>query len=166
MIVSKEQSYDGESWFGLSMAPAPSSLSPLTLGLHMIASTSQRHVPVFAHWHRKLSYAAMTWARASIRSTSSTSPLDLSFDIQQNRMVESPVLFKSVVSSRWFLRTSFILFLNKIDVFKAKLPKVPLERYFPEYTGGADITRRRSTSCGSSCRRTRTPECVPAFCTA
>lgn len=59
----------------------------------------------------------------------------------QNRMAESLVLFESVINSRWFLRTSIILFLNKIDVFKNKLPKVPLERYFPEYTGGPDINK-------------------------
>ncbi|KAG6915448.1 hypothetical protein DXG01_011448 [Tephrocybe rancida] len=59
----------------------------------------------------------------------------------QNRMTESLVLFESVINSRWFLRTSIILFLNKIDVFKIKLPKVPLERYFPEYTGGPDINK-------------------------
>ena len=51
------------------------------------------------------------------------------------------MLFDSVINSRWFLRTSIILFLNKIDVFKNKLPKVPLEKYFPEYTGGADINK-------------------------
>ncbi|ORX35574.1 G-protein alpha subunit [Kockovaella imperatae] len=59
----------------------------------------------------------------------------------QNRMQESLVLFESVINSRWFLRTSVILFLNKIDVFKQKLPKVPLVQYFPEYTGGADINK-------------------------
>lgn len=53
----------------------------------------------------------------------------------QNRMQESLVLFESVINSRWFLRTSVILFLNKIDLFKQKLPKVPLVQYFPEYTG-------------------------------
>lgn len=53
----------------------------------------------------------------------------------QNRMQESLVLFESVINSRWFLRTSVILFLNKIDIFKQKLPKVPLVNYFPEYTG-------------------------------
>jgi len=58
-----------------------------------------------------------------------------------NRMAESLVLFESVVNSRWFLRTSFILFLNKIDVFKSKLPKVPLEKYFPEYTAGPDFDK-------------------------
>ncbi|KAG9308775.1 guanine nucleotide binding protein, alpha subunit [Chiua virens] len=59
----------------------------------------------------------------------------------QNRMAESLILFESVINSRWFLRTSIILFLNKIDVFKTKLPKVPLERYFPEYSGGADLSK-------------------------
>ncbi|KAJ3476067.1 hypothetical protein NLI96_g11417 [Meripilus lineatus] len=62
-------------------------------------------------------------------------------EYDQNRMAESLILFDSVINSRWFLRTSIILFLNKIDVFKNKLPKVPLERYFPEYTGGADINK-------------------------
>lgn len=56
-------------------------------------------------------------------------------------MVESLILFESVINSRWFLRTSIILFLNKIDVFKHKLPKVPLEQYFPEYAGGPDINK-------------------------
>ena len=59
----------------------------------------------------------------------------------QNRMNESLVLFESVINSRWFLRTSIILFLNKIDVFRNKLPKVPLGKYFPEYMGGGDINK-------------------------
>jgi len=59
----------------------------------------------------------------------------------QNRMVESLLLFDSIINSRWFLRTSIILFMNKIDVFRNKLPKVPLEKYFPEYTGGSDINK-------------------------
>ena len=42
----------------------------------------------------------------------------------QNRMAESLVLFDSVINSRWFLRTSIILFLNKIDIFRHKLRKV------------------------------------------
>lgn len=45
------------------------------------------------------------------------------------------MLFASVTSSRWFLRTSIVLFLNKVDVFKTKVLKVPLERYFPDYGG-------------------------------
>jgi guanine nucleotide-binding protein subunit alpha len=59
----------------------------------------------------------------------------------QNRMQESLILFEAVVISRWFSRTSIILLLNKIDVFKSKLSKVPMEKYFPEYTGGADLNK-------------------------
>ncbi|KAJ3155643.1 Guanine nucleotide-binding protein alpha-2 subunit [Geranomyces variabilis] len=60
---------------------------------------------------------------------------------QQNRMAESLILFESVINSRWFLRTSIILFLNKIDLFKIKLTRNPLEKYFPEYRGGPDVNK-------------------------
>ncbi|KAH9051789.1 guanine nucleotide binding protein, alpha subunit [Lactarius vividus] len=43
--------------------------------------------------------------------------------------------------SRRFLRTSIILFLYGIEEFKIKLSQVPLEDYFPEYTGGTDINK-------------------------
>jgi guanine nucleotide-binding protein G(i) subunit alpha len=58
-----------------------------------------------------------------------------------NRMAESLVLFDSIINSPWFLHTPIFLFLNKIDVFKQKLPKVPLGKFFPEYTGGADVDK-------------------------
>lgn len=54
-------------------------------------------------------------------------------------MMESLVLFDSVVNSRWFMRTSIILFLNKVDLFSAKLAKSPLSNYFPDYTGGPEV---------------------------
>lgn len=59
----------------------------------------------------------------------------------QNRLDESIVLFESVVNSRWFARTSIILFLNKIDLFKAKIPRIPLQDFFQEYTGGPDVNK-------------------------
>jgi len=59
----------------------------------------------------------------------------------QNRMMESLVLFDSVVNSRWFMRTSIILFLNKVDLFRTKLKKSPLAKYFPDYSGGDDVNR-------------------------
>ncbi|KAJ7716643.1 hypothetical protein B0H14DRAFT_3522230 [Mycena olivaceomarginata] len=37
-----------------------------------------------------------------------------------SRMCESLYLFESVINSCWFLCTSVILFLNKIDVFERK----------------------------------------------
>ncbi|KAJ7731585.1 heterotrimeric G-protein alpha subunit, GPA3-like protein [Mycena maculata] len=58
-----------------------------------------------------------------------------------NRMHESLYLFESIINSQWFLHTSVILFLTKIEVFKKKLPRIPLGRYFPEYTGGNDLNK-------------------------
>lgn len=51
------------------------------------------------------------------------------------------MLFDSVVNSRWFMRTSIILFLNKVDLFRAKLARSPLGNYFPDYSGGNDVNR-------------------------
>lgn len=94
---------------------------------------------------------------------------------RQNRMAESLILFDSVINSRWFLRTSIILFLNKIDVFKNKLPKVcvpastasasatMLTIFYPRCHWSATSpstraartsTKPRSTYYGGSCRRT------------
>jgi len=56
-----------------------------------------------------------------------------------NRMQESLTLFDSICNSRWFVKTSMILFLNKIDLFKTKLLKSPMGKYFPDYTGSGDF---------------------------
>jgi guanine nucleotide-binding protein subunit alpha len=63
------------------------------------------------------------------------------FSHLKNRMMESLVLFDSVVNSRWFMRTSIILFLNKVDLFRQKLGRSPLSNYFPDYSGGNDVNR-------------------------
>ncbi|KAI8387300.1 guanine nucleotide binding protein, alpha subunit [Blakeslea trispora] len=52
-----------------------------------------------------------------------------------NRMQEALTLFDSICNSRWFIKTSIILFLNKIDIFKEKLPKYPLKESFPDFNG-------------------------------
>ena len=62
-------------------------------------------------------------------------------NLLQNRMMESLLLFDSVVNSRWFMRTSIILFLNKVDIFKQKLGRSPLGNYFPDYSGGNDVNK-------------------------
>jgi guanine nucleotide-binding protein subunit alpha len=61
-------------------------------------------------------------------------------DEQVNRMNESLQLFDSIANSRWFLQTSIILFLNKIDLFRDKLlsGSSPLTYYFPDYAGKED----------------------------
>lgn len=57
-------------------------------------------------------------------------------DESVNRMQEALTLFDSICNSRWFVKTSIILFLNKIDLFAEKLPRSPLGDYFPDYMGG------------------------------
>ncbi|KAJ1917730.1 guanine nucleotide-binding protein subunit alpha [Mycoemilia scoparia] len=52
-----------------------------------------------------------------------------------NRMQEALTLFDSICNSRWFIKTSIILFLNKMDLFSEKLPKSALKDYFPDYDG-------------------------------
>jgi guanine nucleotide-binding protein subunit alpha len=58
-----------------------------------------------------------------------------------NRMQEALTLFDSICNSRWFIKTSIILFLNKIDRFKEKLPVSPMQNYFPDYEGGQEFCR-------------------------
>ncbi|KAJ2708423.1 guanine nucleotide-binding protein subunit alpha, partial [Coemansia sp. Cherry 401B] len=59
-------------------------------------------------------------------------------DESVNRMQEALTLFDSICNSRWFVKTSIILFLNKMDIFREKLPLSPMRKYFPDYDGGND----------------------------
>ena len=56
-------------------------------------------------------------------------------DENTNRMVEALNLFEDICNSRWFRETSMILFLNKIDLFREKIQRVPLRVCFQEYEG-------------------------------
>ncbi|RKP21588.1 G-alpha-domain-containing protein [Rozella allomycis CSF55] len=56
-------------------------------------------------------------------------------DSTQNRLIESLVLFESIVNSRWFQNSSIVLFLNKMDIFEKKIQVSPINKYFPEYQG-------------------------------
>jgi guanine nucleotide-binding protein subunit alpha len=40
-------------------------------------------------------------------------------------MDEALKIFGEIVNSQWFVKTSTILFLNKNDLLREKLPKVP-----------------------------------------
>ena len=51
---------------------------------------------------------------------------------------DSILLWKSIVSNPLLARTNLVLFLNKIDRFKEKLPVSPMKNYFPDYEGGQD----------------------------
>lgn len=56
-------------------------------------------------------------------------------DDNQNRMKESLLLFQEIVNSHWFRNTTFIIFFNKMDLFKQKIKEKPLTDCFPNYTG-------------------------------
>lgn len=56
-----------------------------------------------------------------------------------NRMSESLLLFASICNNRLFYSSSMILFLNKTDLFEAKIVDpagMPLTSCFPLYRGG------------------------------
>uniref|UniRef100_A0A3Q2DJR2 Guanine nucleotide-binding protein subunit alpha n=1 Tax=Cyprinodon variegatus TaxID=28743 RepID=A0A3Q2DJR2_CYPVA len=53
----------------------------------------------------------------------------------ENRMEESIALFETITRYEWFNGSSFILFLNKMDLLKEKIMYSHLEDYFPEYNG-------------------------------
>jgi len=59
-------------------------------------------------------------------------------DDGQNRMKESLLLFDEMCNSHWFRNTPFIMFLNKIDLFREKIQRVDLNVCFPNYTGGCN----------------------------
>ncbi|KCV71698.1 guanine nucleotide-binding protein G(I) subunit alpha [Fonticula alba] len=59
-------------------------------------------------------------------------------DEDQNRMLEALTLFDNVCNSRWFAETSIMLFLNKVDLFREKIGRVPLSKTFEDYKHGPD----------------------------
>ena len=59
-------------------------------------------------------------------------------DEETNRSDESVTLFDAICNNAFFKYTSMILFLNKTDLFSAKLASSPFNKYFPEYTGAND----------------------------
>lgn len=63
---------------------------------------------------------------------------------RQNRLLESFQLWESVINSKWFQRTSVVLFLNKKDIFKQKLRTTPLQRYFSEYRPPDSVSEEAS----------------------
>lgn len=74
----------------------------------------------------------------------------LAEDNSTNRMTESLKLFSDVCNHQWFAEAAIILFLNKSDIFREKIVKVPLTVAFPEYKGA----HRR---CLSACVRRANP---------
>lgn len=59
----------------------------------------------------------------------------LAEDKDANQISEALMLFDSISNSQWFLQTSIILFLNKIDLFRIKLTYSDIRAYFRDFTG-------------------------------
>jgi guanine nucleotide-binding protein subunit alpha len=66
-------------------------------------------------------------------------------DRDSNQMQEALMLFDSICNSQWFLNTSMILFLNKIDIFRSKIAKSPVSKYFPDYKGPNEDFKQTSS---------------------
>jgi hypothetical protein len=58
-------------------------------------------------------------------------------DADSNVMQEALLLFDAIINSKWFTKTHMILFFNKTDLFKEKLFRSDVKKYFPEYQGGS-----------------------------
>lgn len=58
-------------------------------------------------------------------------------DTTVNRLEESLNLFEQIVNNRWFKEACFVLFLNKLDLFREKIMSSSrhLRLFFPDYTG-------------------------------
>ncbi|KAF4122664.1 guanine nucleotide-binding protein subunit alpha, other [Geosmithia morbida] len=60
-------------------------------------------------------------------------------DKDGNQMNEALMLWESIANSHWFAQSALILFLNKMDLFREKLPKSPIADYgFTDYHGPKD----------------------------
>lgn len=70
--------------------------------------------------------------------------LTLYEDRKTNRMQEALKLFHEICISKWFTNCCVILFLNKTDLFKAKLESgATIKNVFPDYPGDSNF----KTSC-------------------
>ncbi|KAI8342693.1 putative Gpa2-guanine nucleotide-binding protein alpha-2 subunit [Chlamydoabsidia padenii] len=56
-------------------------------------------------------------------------------DRDSNQMHEALMLFDTICNSHWFINTSMILFLNKIDIFKDKIKESSVAQWFPDFKG-------------------------------
>ncbi|PHH67457.1 hypothetical protein CDD81_71 [Ophiocordyceps australis] len=66
-------------------------------------------------------------------------------DKDGNQMNEALMLWESIANSHWFSKSAMILFLNKMDLFKEKLPHSHITNYgFTDYSGAPDDWKEAS----------------------
>lgn len=85
-------------------------------------------------------------------------------------MQEALMLFDSICNSKWFVRTSMILFLNKVDIFEQKLAWSPIKAHFPDYDmdNSTDVDLGKAFFRTKFCRlnRSQAKEVYPSFTNA
>ncbi|RDL41329.1 Transducin (Alpha subunit), insertion [Venustampulla echinocandica] len=64
--------------------------------------------------------------------------LGLYEDLHGNRLEEDLSLFESIAGSKWFVKSQIILLFTKMDILEAKIKKVPIEMYCPDFTGNGN----------------------------
>ncbi|CAO1627561.1 unnamed protein product [Parajaminaea phylloscopi] len=91
-------------------------------------------------------------------------------DKESNQMQEALMLFDSICNSKWFVRTSMILFLNKVDIFEQKLAASPIKAHFPDYdvSDATDVDQAKAFFRTKFCRvnRSQSKEVYPSFTNA
>jgi len=63
-------------------------------------------------------------------------------DDKTNRLQESLSLFDQIANGDWFNKSLIMLVMNKVDLFKTKISKVPLKNFYDDYDGGDDFEKR------------------------
>jgi len=62
-------------------------------------------------------------------------------DDKTNRLSESLALFDQIANGDWFNKSLIMLIMNKVDLFKTKITKVPLKNFYNDYEGGEDFEK-------------------------
>jgi guanine nucleotide-binding protein subunit alpha len=92
-------------------------------------------------------------------------------DQDSNQMQEALMLFESIANSKWFVRTSMIVFLNKVDIFKEKIQYSSIKEYFPDFPDSEndrdyEAARQFFKKRFLKCNRSKSKEVYPNFTNA
>ncbi|CAO1630619.1 unnamed protein product [Sympodiomycopsis kandeliae] len=106
-------------------------------------------------------------------------------DKESNQMQEALMLFENICNSKWFVRTSMILFLNKVDIFKSMIESTgspqldgapdskrasePITKFFPDYRGSPndfEAAKMFFRDKFIALNRSQTKEVYPSFTNA
>nr|KAJ3420203.1 hypothetical protein HK105_005970 [Polyrhizophydium stewartii] len=67
-------------------------------------------------------------------------------DTRVNRMIDSLALFETIFNHKLLQNSGMILFLNKKDLFEAKIADSPISMFFPDYDPSKNKDVKHATS--------------------